>query len=179
MKISRVFHVPNKWTFSIKPIMKLIKRYMADTEPWADPFAGMYSPAHIRNDVNPERNAEYNLDALEFLKTLDKENVAGVLFDPPFSSNQLRTTYADTFKMDIQDPTGREYRHKCKKEINRIVIPGGHIISLGWDTNGCSVYREKSKHFARLEKIEILIVAHGAASNDTLVTVEQKIQEVL
>jgi len=181
MKITRKWAMANKWTFEITPIKELIKRYMGDSAPWVDPFAGMNSPAHIRNDINPTRNAEYHMDALEFMQTLEDESAAGVLNDPPFSTEQLKRAYADTFDMGVKNPTTTEYQAKMKRQVNRVLAPGGYVISLGWNTNGCSIARHRGgiKQFKQLEKVEVLIVAHGMVKNDTLVTVEHKSQDCL
>jgi len=152
---------------------------MGDSHPWVDPFAGMYSPAHIRNDINPNRNAEFHLDAVEFLKTLDNNSVAGVLNDPPFSTHQFETTYNDTHTLGATNPTSTEYKTAIKVEVNRILRPGGIVISLGWNSNGCSIYKKETKKLTQLEKLEVLLVAHGMAKNDTIITVEQKVQETL
>ena len=181
MKITRVFAMANKWTFEITSIKELIKRYMGDSAPWVDPFAGMSSPAHIRNDINPARNAEYHMDALDFMQTLDNEYAVGILYDPPFSTEQLKRAYRDTFAMGVENPTADKYQAGMKKEINRVLAPGGYVISLGWNTNGCSMTRHRGgvKRFKQLEKVEVLVVAHGMIRNDTLVTVEHKAQDRL
>ena len=177
LKIERVWALANKWTFTIKPIRELITFYMNNTSPWVDPFAGMYSPAHIRNDINPSTNAEYHLDALEFLQSLDNEYAAGVLYDPPYSTNQIRVSYNNHGLKN--NPTLRPYKSKMKKEVNRILRPNGIVISCGWNSNGCSIRRDKNNQFNQLEMLEILLVAHGSIKNDTIVTVERKIQETL
>ena len=46
---------------------------------------------------------------------------------------------------------------------------GGIVISCGWNTQGMG----KQNGF---EIIEILLVCHGGAHNDTIVTVERKTQ---
>ena len=61
--------MPNAWTFTIKPIRDLLKEEVTDGL-WCDPFAGKNSPAQVTNDLNPERDTTYHLDALEFLKLI-------------------------------------------------------------------------------------------------------------
>lgn len=90
--IERVWAMPNKWTFSIKPIKQLIGEEMTGGL-WIDPFAGECSPASITNDLNPERPTTYHMDALEFLKTFDDNSVDGVLYDPPYSPRQVKECY--------------------------------------------------------------------------------------
>jgi len=177
VRIERIFAMANKWTFLIKPIKNLIIEEMEQTKPWVDPFAGMHSPAHIRNDINPEAQAEYHLDALEFIKQFDNESVAGVLFDPPYSTNQIRTTY-NNHGMHT-NTCDRSYQRKIKVEINRILQINGGVITCGWNSNGCSIQRTKRNIFPILEKTRFLIVAHGTTKNDTIVTVERKIQRSL
>jgi hypothetical protein len=44
MKIERKWAMPNKWTFTIKPIAELLKEEVTEGM-WCDPFAGKNSPA--------------------------------------------------------------------------------------------------------------------------------------
>lgn len=43
IKIERIWSMPNKWTFTIKPIKKLLNKEITGKE-WFDPFAGNNSP---------------------------------------------------------------------------------------------------------------------------------------
>ncbi len=56
---------------------------------------------------------------------------------------------------------------RIKKEIAPKIKKGGIAISFGWNTVGFG----KVNGF---EIIEILIISHGGAKNDTLCTVERK-----
>ena len=40
MIMRRVWAMPNKWTFQIKPIKGLLDKYVSDGKGWIDPFAG-------------------------------------------------------------------------------------------------------------------------------------------
>lgn len=163
MKISRVWSMPNKWTFQIPPIAELLTRYVGDGKGWIDPFAGMTSPAEFTNDIdNPK--ARFHEDALDFLRT--RADSAGCLFDPPYSVEQCLRRYTPK-----QNGTaGRaEYWARCKDEIARIVRTGGLAISFCWDSTGMGETRG-------FEIEEIMLVCHGACHNDTIVTVERKVQ---
>ena len=48
MKTERVWAMPSKDTFQIKPIAELLKRYGVGKN-WLDPFAGNYSMAEVTN----------------------------------------------------------------------------------------------------------------------------------
>ena len=99
MKFNRVWNMPNKNTFSIKPIRKLIKRYVKkvkDKEKKAriiDPFANQSKLATITNDLDNQYNTDYNLDALDFLKLFDDDSIDMVLYDPPYSPRQVSECY--------------------------------------------------------------------------------------
>ena len=177
MIVERVFAMANRWTFTIKPIKQLIAFYMEDIRPWIDPFAGFNSPAHITNDINPDTKALYHLDAIEFMKEFNDESISGVLYDPPYSKRQIIESY-NGHGLD-NNPCSTKYKQQMKQEINRVLKPNGCVISFGWNSNGCSIYRQRSKHHTKLEKLHILLVAHGMDKNDTIVTVERKTQEIL
>ena len=74
MKISRTWAMPNKWTFTIKPIKELLKQYVGNGKGWVDPFAGKYSPAEITNDLNPGMPSSFHLRANDFLDQLPKND---------------------------------------------------------------------------------------------------------
>lgn len=164
MIIDRKWAMPNKWTFTIKPIRELLQEELTDGL-WIDPFAGENSPATITNDLNPVRPTDYHMDALEFLKMFDDESVDGVLFDPPYSPRQVRECY-DSIGIEKWD--GRvNFWSDCKNEIARIVKKGGKVICFGWNSMGIG----KTRGF---EMTRILLVPHGGNKNDTICTVEIK-----
>lgn len=171
MIINRVWAMPNRWTFQIKPIAELLARYVGDGRGWIDPFAGMYSPAEIRNDLRECCNAEYHLDALDFLRGLNGNKYKGILFDPPYSLHQMKECY-DSVGRKMTGREATEFYGDLRKVIKNIIIPGGIGISFGWNSIGLG----KTHGF---EIIEILLVCHGRAHNDTIVTVERKIQHNL
>jgi len=170
MKIKRVWAMPNKWTFTIKPIAELLARYVGDGKGWVDPFAGMTSPAEITNDLNENMEAKYNIDALEFMKALSPNYFNGVLFDPPYSITQAKECYngIGMDKLNVK-PTSMKYWGNIKNEIARVVKSDGLAICCGWTSQGIG----KGRGF---EMLEILLVPHGGSKNDTIVTVERKIQ---
>ena len=67
MRIERKWAMPNKWTFTIKPIKDLLKEEVSELENWADPFVGMNSPAGITDDLRLEMPTLFHKDALLFL----------------------------------------------------------------------------------------------------------------
>lgn len=162
--------MPNKWTFKIKPIQKLLQRYVGDGAGWIDPFAGENSPAEITNDLNPDRPALFHLHALEFAKQLNKQ-YKGVLFDPPYSLRQVKECY-DEIGIELLKDDANYFPFNVKKEISGKIELGGYAICFGWNSQGFG----KSLGF---KLIEVLMVPHGRTHNDTIVTVERKIQQTL
>ena len=175
MKIERIWAMPNKWTFTIKPIVKLLDEeigvFMGKTRDnllWADPFAGNNSPAQDRNDLNPESEAQSHEDALAWLQGKKEESYDGILYDPPYSFRQLTECYKGIGREVTGDMTRMDYFSKCKDEIARIIKSGGRVICFGWNSMGLG----KNRGF---EMTRILLVPHGGSRNDTIVTVEIKL----
>lgn len=166
MIINKCWAMPNKETFKIKPIHDLLKRYINTTQTVVDPFAGNnYEFATISNDLNTEFKTDYHMDSLKFLKLLPTDIADVALFDPPYSPRQVSESYKH-FGIDVtKKSTQSSWRAKQLDEITRILKPHGILINFGWNTNGAG----KKRGF---NQVEILIVAHGASHNDTLVTVE-------
>lgn len=170
MKIERKWAMPNKWTFSIKPIRDLLKEEVnTEKELWVDPFAGMYSPAQETNDLNPERKTKYHMEAIDFLKTFKDNSVDGVLFDPPYSPRQVKECYEGIGLNCTSEQTKQSFYSKAKDEIARILKPNGKAICFGWTSMGICM----SRGFVMQR---ILLVPHGGSKNDTIVTVEIKKQ---
>jgi len=168
MIIKRIWAMPNKWTFKIKPIAELLKRYVNRGDAWIDPFAGNNSPAQFSNDLNPKTKARFHIKALDFVKELEGK-YDGILFDPPYSGRQVKECYND-LKIDVQrDDTNSFFYWSVKREVAKKIKNGGYAISFGWNSGGFG----KKLGF---KIIEILLVPHGSNHNDTICVVEKKIQ---
>ena len=163
--ITREWAMPNKWTFLIKPIAKLLNEELTDGL-WIDPFAGENSPAQITNDLNPARPTDYHMQAIDFLKMFEDGSVDGVLYDPPYSPRQVKECY-DGIDGGISWDGRSNFWSDTKNEIARILKPNGKCICCGWNTMGLG----KNRGFAMNR---ILLVPHGGSKNDTIVTVEVK-----
>lgn len=169
--ITRKWAMPNKNTFSIKPIKDLIEKYIEGK--WIDPFANnsIFKESLITNDINAEYGTDYNLDALDFLKQFDDNSIDGVLFDPPYSIHQIIQVYDGFGKIKSFS--------RYAFELKRIIKSGGYCISFGWNTNGMPFEMKtnniKVKTGFLKDKTEILVVAHGGCHNDTLITVDKKL----
>ena len=169
IRIERVWSMPNKNTFEIPPIKTLLQEEVNLEQYWLDPFANRNKIASVTNDLNPEYDTDYHLDALDFLKSFGDETVDGVLYDPPFSPRQSSECYK-RFGYDVtQETTRASFWANHKREISRIVKLGGKVITFGWNSGGIG-----RKYGFEIERI--LLVPHGGWHNDTICTVEVKAQ---
>ncbi len=165
--INRIWAMPNKWTFIIKPIAELLSRYVSDGKGWIDPFAGMYSPAEFTNDINPDSPSKWHMRALDFINVLNN-NYNGILFDPPYSLRQVKECYGN-HGLELSYEETITYFSKLKTMYAEKIKSTGIAITCGWNSCGFG----KTNGF---KLIEILMVCHGRDHNDTIVTVEQKIK---
>ena len=168
MKIERFFSFPSHHTFTMPPVQTIFERHYTKGE-WADPFAGYNSPAKHTNDINPETPTDYHLDALDFLMMFDDNSLDGVLYDRPYSNYQANQMYNGFGADKMHDNT---FLANIRKKIACIIKPNGICITFCWNTQGLGT----KNHF---EIEAIYIINHGDFRNDTLVTVERKIQERL
>ena len=166
MVINRKWSMPNKNTFDIKPIKELIETYLTGGIV-IDPFANKNKIATITNDLDNQYNTDFNLDAIDFLKTFENNSVDMVLYDPPYSPRQVSECYKSLDMTVNMKTTQSSYWGNQKKEVSRIVKRNGIVISCGWNSGGIG---EKYG----FEIIEILLVPHGGWHNDTIITVEKK-----
>ena len=164
--IKRVWAMPNKNTFSIKPIRELIDRYNKGIS--IDPFANSNTLATITNDIDDSFETNHHLDAKEFLKLFGDKSIDTVLFDPPYSPRQVSECYKKMGRTVNMQTTQASFWSDMKKDIGRITKAGGFTITCGWNSGGIG----KKYGF---EIVEILLVPHGGWHNDTIVTVERKI----
>jgi len=146
MIIERHWAMPNHKTFSIKPLKNLIDLELGTD--YLDPFP-----------------FPFKQDAVKYLKNIPANSVKYLVYDPPYSSYQLKTKYKNAgLSLDSYDAS---YWSKCKNEISRIIKKSGKVISFGWNSNGIG-----KKYGFKI--IKIVLVAHGSQHNDTIATVEIK-----
>lgn len=175
MQFNRIWAMPSPNTFSIEPIACLLKRWLPADAIVVDPFArdstlaGEYS-----NDLNPETAAEFHMDAVAFLQmlALDAVEANAVLIDPPYSPRQIAECYKQIGRpVSIEDTQNARLYREVKEATDLLVKESGIVICCGWNSSGMGTSRG-------YELEEILLVAHGGAHNDTIVTVERKLPEL-
>lgn len=163
MNINRTWAMPNSNTFDILPIKQLIGRYYHKNS--IDPFANKNRIATVTNDIDEAYDCNFNMDAIDFLKTFDDSSIDLVLYDPPYSPRQVAECYKRVGRTVNMETTQSSYWAMQKAQISRIC--NGTVISFGWNSGGIGM-----KYGFKI--IEILLVPHGGAHNDTICVVEQK-----
>jgi len=166
--------MPNKWTFELPPVADLLARYVGDGKNWIDPFAGMYSPAEITNDINMAMPTMYHMKAESFLRSLGRycgKLYDGVLFDPPYNLSQLKQCYGN-IGAAVTSAEAKHFPHIERLLAAKLIKDNGLVISFGWNSQGIG-----KKHGFKI--IEILLVSHGRSHNDTICTVERKVQKAI
>ncbi len=171
IKFNRIWAMPNKNTFSIKPIREIIERYHDKSMFSIDPFANSNKIAKILNDLDPQYQTESNQDAVKFLRDFDDNSVDFVFYDPPYSVRQVSESYKKLGYSVNTKTTQSSYWRELKDEIARIIRPGGLVLSCGWNSGGIG----KTNGF---EIIEILLVPHGGPHNDTIITIEKSVKKI-
>ena len=162
--------MPNSATFLITPIGEFVEKHLSTSIRSIDPFARNFTGATITNDLNPDTLAQYHEPADKFLNSfIGGKPFDLVIFDPPYSLRQVKEMYNG---MGIKKLSMAE-THKIgrwaeeKDAIDKILKPGGYVLSFGWHSNGMGKKRNYKIQ-------EILLVAHGSAHNDTICMAEQK-----
>ena len=173
MKFSREWAMPNSDTFSIKCIRRFVERWKPQ-DPNAlsvDPFARNSRFCTLRNDLNPSTEAEFHMDASDFLLSLHKEYLGKICFaiiDPPYSVRQIAECYKGVGKEVTNKDTRCDFWPKVKKALLPILTEDAIVLSFGW--NSCGMGKKMG-----FEQKEILLVAAGGNHNDTICLAEQRI----
>ena len=167
---TREWAMPSADTFSIKPIGEFVRRYIQNGVS-VDPFARNGTLATITNDINPNTSAQYHMDAIDFL---DMYAVGGaladvVILDMPYSPRQISECYQELGrKVTMADTQSGNLYRRVRDAVMPILNPDGIVLSFGWNTVGMG----KKRGF---EIVEILLVCHGGAHNDTICMAEKRI----
>lgn len=174
MKITRAWAMPSSNTFTIKPIHDAIAERISRLGVNVDPFVrnSPFKNLCVSNDIDSDIEANYNVDALDFMKSLDEDYADMILFDPPYSPRQVSECYKKMGKSVNMQTTQASFWSNLKKEISRVSKTGATVMTFGWNSGGIGI-----KYGFEIE--EILLVAHGGWHNDTIVTIERKLHNAM
>jgi hypothetical protein len=165
--MSRAWAMPNARTFEIAPIRGFVLSYLSQSKVSVDPFAGWSRLATHRNDLNPDAPHESHDDAETFLRGLDISADLG-FFDPPYSPRQIAECYRGVGReVGMEGTQNALLYRRVRDALDKLIDHGGVVLSFGWNSAGMGIKRG-------YELIEILLVNHGGAHNDTICVAERK-----
>lgn len=162
--------MPSAETFSVAPIGAMVQRYLNASRISCDPFARNKRWATYTNDLNPKTKAEYHMDAEDFLRMLAGKGIRCdlALLDPPYSPRQISECYQEAgIKCGKKETQNAALYARVKNALTEVLTDDATVLSFGWNSTGMS-----QKH--GYEIIEILLVCHGGAHNDTICLAEHK-----
>ena len=162
-----------KETHRVTPIENLYRRYWSqrdanwvhkrEVHPVVDPFARNCRWAgEFSNDIAIDTEANHHMEALDFLIKMEQEGKSfqiGIL-DPPFSRRQANEAYGGAGSNLYASDSPR--LRMIERTLSRLIVPGGHIIKFGYNTNAPA---------KDLELVEIKILSWGGVVNDWLCSV--------
>lgn len=171
MTFDRVFSMPNSHTFKMQPVKEILDWYCKPNLLVIDPFARDSSYAGpYSNDLNPKFNTAFQLDAIAFLDEALKQSFKFdvALLDPPYSPRQISECYQQIGRTVKKEDTQNSHLYKeCKDRLSLSLKDNGVAICFGWNSMGFGLKRGFKMEHVRL-------ITHGAAHNDTIVTIERK-----
>lgn len=165
---SRHWAMPSRETFSVKPIGQFVQKYLKESKRSVDPFARNNQWATDTNDINPATTAQCHMDAEEFLKRCAQFGFAYdlAILDPPYSPRQISDCYREIGRhptaVDTQNAT---LYARVRRALRPLLLPGAVVLSFGWNSTGMG------KGF---DLIEVMLVSHGGAHNDTICIAERR-----
>jgi hypothetical protein len=167
---SRVWAMPSTDTFDVPPIAGFVQKYLLKSKVSVDPFARNKRWATYTNDLNPDTAATEHMDAEEFCRVLKNRcvEVDLVLFDPPYSNEQMSRSYKDAgFTPSMETTQNGAMYSRVRNALVGICLNDCVVLSFGWNSSGMGEKRG-------FEILEILLVAHGGAHNDTICIAERR-----
>ena len=166
MIFNRSFAMASADTFSVKPIGEFVQRYLTQSVCSVDPFARNNQWCDYTNDLNPETKAKYHLDAEEFLDHVGVYFDCAI-FDPPYSPRQISECYKSVGReVGMAGTQNAALYSRVRVALAKCLLPNAIVLSFGWNSVGMG-----KKYNAEI--LEILLVAHGGAHNDTICMAER------
>ena len=169
---ARVFAMPNSDTLSVAAMWDFARKHLMAGQRSVDPFARNCRLATVTNDLNPETAAQYHMDAVEFCEMLAAkgEQFDVAIFDPPYSPRQISECYKEVgITVGMKETQNAALYARIKAALMPVLTDDALVMSFGWNSAGMGLKHD-------FEILEVLLCCHGAAHNDTIVTVERKIQ---
>lgn len=170
VRMDRQWAMPSADTFSVRPIGDMVRRYLKASRVSIDPFARNSGLATYTNDLNPETSAQDHMDAGEWMDALAARGVVAdlMLFDPPYSPRQISEVYAGIGRVaTTADTQSAALYSRVRDAAMRVLADDAIVLSFGWNSVGMGGGRG-------FDLVEVLMVCHGGAHNDTICLAERR-----
>lgn len=158
--------MPRANTFECAPIAEFVRRYINGVS--VDPFSRNSALASHTNDIDLATASQHHMDAEAFLEMLASFGVIAdtIIIDPPYSPRQISECYSGMGReVSKKDTQSAALYARVRRAARKLCKPGTVVLSFGWNSAGMG------QGFGEI--IEILLVAHGGAHNDTICLAEE------
>ncbi len=128
-------------------------------------FAGKTRLAidEVRNDIDPEMDADYCMDAVDFVrKCIGIVTFDTVILDPPYAYRKAMEMYKGNYTSRFK---------QLADEVPKILNPDGIVISFGYHSTFLSKKR-------KAELLKLCVFAHGGAQHCTIGIIEKISNEI-
>jgi hypothetical protein len=153
----RVF---GRWTFEYRPARKFVQQRLRGRV--LNACAGKSELIHdgeiVRNDLNPEIDADHHHDVAELADHFEAGSFDTVVFDPPFDDLQASDKY-DSLRADSVLEAFRQFE--------QLLRPRGVVITFGWNSWGMT----SRPSFQREETV---LFQRGPCKRDVIATVDRR-----
>lgn len=153
-----------RWTFQTKIVRDRLLRHLDGRV--LNAFAGETRLAdykrgltEVRNDLNPDRPADYHVDAVELGEMFDEDSFDAVVLDPPFDQTQSDELYDGLHARDMG---------QIRKSVVPLVKPGGVVVEFGWNLWGAADY------FNGWERVEPLLFRRAIPERQPIMMVADR-----
>lgn len=158
----------NKYTF-LAPKTRAWVEQQCEGQVTLNLFAGptrLTGCMEVTNDLNSELETTYHMDALDLVKklTAEKKKFNRIVLDPPYAYRKSMECYR-----------GNSIASRFKQLLDLIPVileQDGRVITFGYHSSAMS----KKRGF---QIREICLISHGGAQHDTIVSVEERINQIL
>lgn len=161
MEITYLTQPPKKWTFEMPKLKEWVESWCKGNV--LNLFAGKVKLKidEIRVDISDEFKPDCICDAYDWVisEIGNGFKYDTIILDPRYNLRKAREKYNGKYIGSLT---------KIKNLLPEILLDGGRVITLGYDTVGMS----KSRGF---KKIALCVICHNGDHNDTLCLVEERI----
>jgi hypothetical protein len=155
----------SRWTFQYTPVRQFVEQRLTGRvlNACAGKTVLRHSGEVVRNDLNPQMNADYHLDVSKLSDYFPAQSFDTVVFDPPFDEQQAETKYDGLHAEDV---------YAALEGFEHLLRPGGRVICFGWNSWGMS-------SFGAFDREDTVLFQRGPIHRDVIATVDRRTTQSL